>query len=67
MSRKTKPSVKNSLNPIWQETFVFQVFIENYLIIIYKNKKESCVGFDYSFKNIMFLPNVLSFFNRKIE
>ncbi|CAF1176350.1 unnamed protein product, partial [Adineta ricciae] len=26
MSRKTKPSVKNSLNPIWQETFVFQVF-----------------------------------------
>ena len=25
MSRKTKPSVKNSLNPIWQETFVFQV------------------------------------------
>ncbi|CAF2860546.1 unnamed protein product [Rotaria sp. Silwood2] len=26
MSRKTKPSVKNSLNPIWQETFVFQLF-----------------------------------------
>jgi hypothetical protein len=25
MSRKTKPSAKNSLNPIWQETFVFQV------------------------------------------
>ncbi|CAF3718220.1 unnamed protein product [Adineta steineri] len=26
MSRKTKPSIKNSLNPIWQETFVFQLF-----------------------------------------
>ncbi|UJR13521.1 hypothetical protein I4U23_000535 [Adineta vaga] len=26
MSRKTKPSVKNSLNPIWQEAFIFQLF-----------------------------------------
>ncbi|CAF4966494.1 unnamed protein product, partial [Rotaria sp. Silwood1] len=26
MSRKTKPSIKNSLNPIWQETFIFQLF-----------------------------------------
>ncbi|CAF4722025.1 unnamed protein product, partial [Rotaria sp. Silwood2] len=25
MSRKTKPSIKNSLNPIWQETFIFQL------------------------------------------
>ncbi|CAF4098033.1 unnamed protein product, partial [Rotaria sordida] len=27
LSRKTKPSVKNSLNPIWQETFIFQLFL----------------------------------------
>lgn len=26
LTKKTKPSAKNSLNPIWHETFVFQVF-----------------------------------------
>ncbi|CAF0723640.1 unnamed protein product, partial [Didymodactylos carnosus] len=33
MSRKTKPSVKNSLNPIWQETFIFQVFFTDLAFI----------------------------------
>lgn len=37
MSRKTKPSVKNSLNPIWQETFVFQVKQPSQLIRVPHN------------------------------
>ncbi|CAF4149023.1 unnamed protein product, partial [Didymodactylos carnosus] len=33
MSRKTKPSIKNSLNPIWQETFIFQVFFTDLVFV----------------------------------